>query len=59
MIQAYISIIKRLADRGHQVDVQILYNEVSADFNRIIVDDWVATYKVVPHNVHLRNIAER
>ena len=26
MIRAYISIMKRLADRGHQVDVQILDN---------------------------------
>ena len=50
--------MRRLADRGNQVDVQILYNKVSVEFNRIIVDDWGATYKVVPHNVHSINIAE-
>ena len=29
-VRAYKSIMKRLADRGHQVDLQILDNEVSA-----------------------------
>ena len=39
-IRDYKSIMKRLADQGHQVDVQILDNEVSADFKRTIVEDW-------------------
>ena len=30
MIRDYNSIMKRLADRGHQVDVKILDNKVSA-----------------------------
>ena len=51
--------MKRLADRIHQVDVQILDNEVSAEFNISIVDDWVATYQLVPLNLHQRNIVER
>ena len=42
-IQAYRLIMKRLAYHGHKVDVQILDNEVSADFKRVIVDDWGAT----------------
>ena len=29
-IRAYKSIMKKLADRGHHVDIQILDNEVSA-----------------------------
>ena len=58
-IRAYNSIMKRLDDRGHQVDVQLLDNEVSADFKRTIVDDWAATYQLVPTNVHRRNISER
>ena len=36
-IRAYNSIMRRLADRGHQFDVQILDNEVSTDFKRTIV----------------------
>ena len=51
-IRTYNYIIKRLADQGHQVDVQILDNKVSADFKRTIVEDWSATYQLVPPNVH-------
>ena len=51
--------MKRLADFRHQFDVQILDNEVSAEFKRSIVDDWGATYQLVPPNVHRRNMAER
>ena len=58
-IRAYNSIMKRLADQGHQVDVKILDNEVSADFKKTIVDDWGANYQMVPPNVHRRNISDR
>ena len=58
-IRAYILIMKRLADRWHKVDVQILDNEVSAEFKRVIVDNWGATYPLVPTNVHRRNISEQ
>ena len=51
--------MKCLADRGHQVDVKILDNEVSTYFKRTIVDDWVSTYQLVLPNVQLRNIVER
>ena len=51
--------MRRLADRGHQVDVQILDNETSTDFKITIVEDWCATYQLVPPNAHRRNIAER
>ena len=50
--------MKSLDDQGHQVYVQILDNEVSADFRRTIVDDWGATYQLVPPNVHRINISE-
>ena len=59
IIRAYNSIMQKLADRGHHVDVQILENEVSADFKKTIVKDWGASYQLVPPNVHRRNIAER
>ena len=40
-IRAYKSIMQRLADRGHHVEVQILDNEVSAEFKNTIVKDCV------------------
>ena len=58
-IRAYSSIMKKLSDRGHHVEVQILDNEVSSDFKNTIVKDWGATYQLVPPNVHIRNVAER
>ena len=39
MIRYYNSVMKLLADRVHQVDVQILDNEFSAEFKRSIVYD--------------------
>ena len=58
-IIAYNSIMRLLADRGHQDDVQILNNEISASFKRNIVEDWGATYQLVPPNVHRINISKR
>ena len=58
-IRAYNSIMQRLTKKGHQVDVQILDNEVRTEFRKTIVDDWNATYQQVPPNIHRRNIAER
>ena len=57
-IRAYNSIMQKLADRGHHVDIQILDNEVSAEFKKTINNYWGATYQLVPPNVHRRNIAE-
>ena len=51
--------MQSLADRVHHVDVQILDNEVSADFKRTIVEDWYATYQLVPPNTNRKNVAER
>ena len=48
-----------LADIGHRVDVQILYNEVSTYLKRTIVQYWCTHYQLVPPNVHRRNAAER
>ena len=58
-IQAYRLIMKRLAYCGHKVNVHILDNEVSADFKQVIVDDWGATYQLVPPNVLQQNIDEK
>ena len=58
-IQAYNSIMQILSNRGHHVEVQILDNEVSAEFKKTIVKDWNARYQLVPPNVYRRNVAER
>ena len=58
-IRAYNSIMKKLADRGHHVNVQILDNDVSAEFKKTIMKDWSDTYQLVPPNLHRQNIAER
>ena len=58
-IRAYNSIMQRLADRGHHLDVQIWDKEVSAEFKKTIVKDWGTTYQLVPPNVHKRNVTER
>ena len=51
--------MQRLTEKGHQVHAQILYNEVSTEFKKTIVDDWNETYQLVPPNTRRRNIAER
>ena len=51
--------MKKLTDWGHHVDIQILDNEVSAEFKKTIQQDWGAKYQLVPPNFHRRNIAER
>ena len=48
--------MQKLADRGHHVDIQILDNEVSAEFKKTIKKDWGDTYQLVPPNVHRRKI---
>ena len=48
-----------LANRVHHVEVQILDNEVSADFKKTIVKYWGSIYQLVPPNVHIRNVSER
>ena len=58
-IRSYNSIMQSLTEKGHHMDVQILENEVSTEFKKTVVDDWDATYQLVPPNVHQRNISER
>ncbi len=47
-----------LANRGHNVDHQILDNEVSAEFKATIVDKWKVRYQLVPPDVHHCNAAK-
>ena len=57
-IRAYNSIMQKFADRRHHLEVQILDIEVSAEFKKIIVKDWGATYQLVPPIVHRSNVEE-
>ena len=50
-IAAYNSIMTRLAKYGHKVNMQIMGNEFSAEYKRIIEGKWRAAYQLVPPNV--------
>ena len=56
---AYNCIMKRLTDKGHKVDIQILDNESSYEYKRVITEKLQAQYQLVPPNVHQRNAAEQ
>ena len=58
-IEAYNSIMKRIKARGHKVDLQILDNECSAEYKRVMEEEWNIKFQLVPPEVHRRNIAER
>ncbi len=58
-VEAYNSIMERLRARGHTVDLQILDNEISAEYKKAITETWKAQYQLVPPDVHRRNAAER
>ena len=51
--------MKRLTNKGHKVDIQILDNKASAEYKRVTTKKWQAQYQLVPPNVHRRNVAER
>jgi hypothetical protein len=58
-IPAYNKLMSRLTARAHTIDHQVLDNEASAEYRRVITKDWNCSYQLVPPNVHRRNIAER
>ena len=58
-IPAFKSIMERLRQRGHKVDHNIIENECSADFKRVINENWKATLKIILPDMHRRNIAKR
>ena len=51
--------MQRLRNNKLRVDLQILENEASAEYNRIIKDKWKNNYQFVPSNTHRSNAAER
>ena len=56
---AYHKIMQRLKARGMLVDLQIIDNEVSAEYKRIITLEWRVKYQLVPAHIHRRNAAQR
>jgi hypothetical protein len=58
-LTAYNSIMRRLTNSGHNDDLQILHNKVSAKFKATIKDMWKVRYQLVPPIVHGCNAAKR
>ena len=51
--------MQRLRDHEMTVNLQILDNEASADYKKVIKLKWNANYQLVPPNTNQRNAAER
>ena len=51
--------MQRLKDRNILVDLQILDNETSTEYKRIVKSEWGVGYQLVPPHIHRRNVAER
>ena len=58
-LMAYYKIMQRLSENKLIVDLQILYNEASAEYNRAIKTKWNANDQLVPPNTHRSNADER
>jgi hypothetical protein len=58
-LEAYNSIMQRLKERNHHVDLQILDNEASAEYKTLMTAKWKVNYQLVPPHIHRRNAAER
>ena len=58
-LKAYYKIMQHLSNHKLTVDLQILYNETSAEYKRGIKKKWKINYQLVPPNTHRSNVAER
>ena len=58
-MEAYNSIMEHIQAKGFNVDLQILDNEASAEYKKLITEKWGAKFQLVPPNMHRRNAAER
>ena len=56
---AYDKIMQRLSNHKLTVDLQILDNEASTEYKRVIKKKWNTNYQLVPPNTHQSNAAER
>ena len=51
--------MQRLKERNHHVDLQILDNEASAEYKKLMTEKWNVNYQLVPPHIHCRNAEER
>ena len=58
-IAAYSRIMTRLCERGHAVDLQVLDNEASKEYCRVIMQTRKSTFQLVTPDVHCCNATER
>ena len=58
-LQSYNKIIQRIRDHQLRVDLQIMDNEASAYYKRLIKVKWKINYQLVLPNTHQSNVAER
>ena len=58
-LKAYSKIIQRLIYHKLTVELQILYNEASAYYNRVITKKWNINHQLLPPTNHQRNVAEQ
>ena len=58
-LQAYNKIMQRLRDHQMRVDLQILDNEASAQYKRLIKEKRKINYQLVPPTTHRSNMVER
>ena len=56
---AYNKIMQRLSDHKLTVNLQILDNEASTEYKRVIKKKWNTNFQLVTPNTHRRNIAEQ
>ena len=47
-MMAYNDIMQRLKEKNQHVDLQILDNEVSAEYKKLMTDTWKVAYQFVP-----------
>ena len=58
-LKTYNKIMQRLSDHKLNLELQILDNEASAEYKRVIKKKWNINYQLVPPNTHQSNTAER
>jgi hypothetical protein len=51
--------MERLKQAGMQVKMQVLDNEVSANYIKTITETWKSKYQLAPPDMHQRNAAEQ
>ena len=56
---AYNDIMQRLKEKNQHVDLQILDNEASPEYMKLMTYTWKVAYQCMPPDNHRRNAAER